>query len=122
MQWIKQFSNIAPNYRVNWPALNISSINCSIKFNPVLKRSELWQIMKLPFFVLLKECRYNFAYEIDGFFVIPNQYLDDLKSFLKKFEENGYILQIRLTTVKKSESFINLNYFREYHNKNSNFL
>ncbi|NVM18045.1 MAG: hypothetical protein HWN80_10030 [Candidatus Lokiarchaeota archaeon] len=118
MQWIKQFSNLSPSYRVNWPALNISSINCYIKFNPVLKRSRVNQVInELPFFVLLKECRYSFAYEIDGFFVIPNQYLVDLKKFLKKFEENGYILQIRLTTGKKNESFVNLNYFREYHNK-----
>ncbi|MHA1461287.1 MAG: hypothetical protein ACTSO8_07370, partial [Promethearchaeota archaeon] len=120
MQWIKQFSSIAPNYRVNWPALNISSINCCIKFNPFLKRSELRQVInELPFFVLLKECRYSFAYEIDGFFVVPNQYFGDLKKFLKRFEENGYILQIRMTIVKKYDSFVNLNYFREYHNKNS---
>lgn len=118
MQWIKQFSTLSPSYKVNWPALNISSINCFIRFNPVLKRSRVNQVInELPFFVLLKECRNSFSYEMDGFFVIPNQYLEDLKNFLKKFEENGYILQIRLTTGKKHESFVNLNYFREYHNK-----
>ena len=118
MQWIKQFSNLSPSYNVNWSALNISSINCYIKFNPVLKRSKVNQVInELPFFVLLKECRNSFAYEIDGFFVIPNQYLEDLKNFLMKFEENGYILQIRMTTGKKYETFVNLNYFREYHNK-----
>jgi len=118
MQWIKQCSNISPSYKVNWLALNVSSINCSIKFNPILRRSEIRQaINELPFFVLHKECRTSFAYEMDGFFVIPNQYLVDLKMFLKKFEEKGYILQINFTNAKKTESFVNLNYFREYLNK-----
>ena len=116
MQWIKQFSTLSPSYKVNWPALNISSINCYIKFNPVLKRSDINQVInELPFFVLLKECRYSFAYELDGFFVIPNQYFVDLKNFLKKFEDNGYILQIKLTPLEKTESFVNLNYFREHY-------
>lgn len=118
MQWIKQFSTISPNYNVNWPALNISSINCSIKFNPVLKRSDINQIIKeLPFFIILKECRYSFAYEIDGFFVIPNQYSVDLKEFLKKLEDNGYILQIKFIDLEKADSLVNLNYFRERHNE-----
>ncbi|MFX1288636.1 MAG: hypothetical protein ACFFFY_08785, partial [Promethearchaeota archaeon] len=118
MQWIKQFSTLSPSYKINWPALNISSINCYIKFNPILKRSEIHQVIdELPFFVLLKECRNSFAYEVDGFFVIPIQYNVDLENFLNKFEENGYILQIKLINVEKAESFINLNYFREYHNK-----
>jgi len=118
MQWIKQFSTISPSYRVNWPALNVSSINCYIKFNPILKRSEINQVInELPFFVILKECRYSFAYEIDGFFVIPNQYYADLKDFLKKLESNGYILQIIFTNSVKNESLVNLNYYREYHNE-----
>ncbi len=118
MQWIKQFSTLSPSYRVNWPALNILSNNCYIKFNPVIKRSEIHQVInELPFFVVLKECRNSFAYEIDGFFVIPNQYLADLQNFLRKLEDNGYILQIKFMNFEKAESFVNLNYFREYHNK-----
>ena len=118
MQWIKQFSRLSPSYKVNWPALNISSIYCYIKFNPVIKRSRINQIIKeLPFFVLLKECRYSFAYEIEGFFVIPNQYYGDLKNFLKNLEDIGYILQIKLMSIEETETNINLNYFREYHNK-----
>ena len=118
IQWIKQFSTISPSYKVNWSALNISSINCYIKFNPAIKRSEIHQIInELPFFVLPKECRTSFAYEIDGFFVIPNQYLADLENFLKKFGENGYILHISFINSKISETSINLNYYREYHNK-----
>ncbi len=120
MQWINNFSSLSPSYKVNWPSLNVLSINCHIKFNPILKRSGLHQVInELPFFILLKECRTSFAYEIDGYFVIPNQYSVDLKHILKKFENNGYILQIELTTLEKADSFINLNYFREYHNKNS---
>ncbi|MFX0011051.1 MAG: hypothetical protein ACFE9R_12100, partial [Candidatus Hermodarchaeota archaeon] len=117
MQWIKQFSTISPSYLVNWPALNISSVNCYMKFNPALKRPEIYQVVnELPFFVLLKECRYSFAYEIDGFFVIPNQYYNDLKEFLKKLEDNGYVLEIKFNLIKKNERFVNINYFRKYHN------
>ena len=118
MQWIKQFSTLSPSYKINWSALNIYSINCFIKFNPLLKRSKIYQVIKeLPFFVLLKECRESFGFEIDGFFVIPKQYFNDLKKFLEKFEDYGYVLQIKLTILEKTESFVNLNYFREYHNK-----
>ncbi len=118
MQWIKNFSSISPSYRVNWPSLNILSINCCIKFNPFIKRSELLKfINELPFFVLLKESRNSFGFEIDGYFVIPKIYIDDLKRFLEKLEDYGYFLQIKFSILEKTESFVNLNYFREYHDK-----
>ncbi len=118
MQRIKQFSNLSPSYKVNWPALNIYSINCSIKFAPILNKSKVNKVIEeLPFFLLSKECRNSFGFEIDGYFVIPKIYFDDLKRFLHKLEDNGYILQIKLTNLEKTESFVNLNYFREHHNK-----
>jgi len=118
MQWIKNFSSISPSYKVNWPSLNILSINCFIKFNPIIKRIEILKfINELPFFVLLKESRNSFGFEIDGYFVLPQIYIDDLKIYLEKFRDNGYTLQIKLTTLEKTDSFVNLNYFREYHNK-----
>jgi len=118
MQWIKNFSYISPNYNVNWSALNLYSINCFLKFNPVLNRSKIYQFVKeLPFFLLVKECRTNFGLEIDGFFVVPKIYFNDIKRFLEKLEENGYILQTRLTNVEKYETLVNANYLREYHDK-----
>jgi hypothetical protein len=118
MHWIKNFSSLSPSYKIDWPSLNILSINCCIKFNPIIKRSEILKFMnELPFFVLLKESRNSFGFEIDGYFVIPKIYIDDLTRFLEKFEDYGYALQIKLTIVEKSESFTNLNYFREYHDK-----
>ncbi len=118
MQWIKNSSVISPNYNVNWSALNLYSINCYLKFNPVLNRSRIRQIVKeLPFFLVVKECRTNFGLEIDGFFVVPKIYFDDVKRFLKRLEENGYVLQTRLTTVEKNKTLVNANYLREYHDK-----
>ncbi|MHA1461191.1 MAG: hypothetical protein ACTSO8_06885, partial [Promethearchaeota archaeon] len=118
MHWIKKFSSLSPTYKVNWPSLNILSINCCIKFNPIIKRSEILKfINELPFFLLLKESRNSFGFEIDGYFVIPQIYIDDLKIFLEKLKDYGYVLQIKLTIVEKTESFVNLNYFREYHDK-----
>jgi len=118
MQWIKNFSSISPSYKINWPSLNILSINCCFKFNPIIKKTNILKFIKeLPFFVLLKESRYSFGFEFDGYFVVPKIYLDDLKRFLEKLEDYGYALKIKLTVVEKSEAFLNLNYFREYHNK-----
>ncbi|MHA1509157.1 MAG: hypothetical protein ACTSO6_10690, partial [Promethearchaeota archaeon] len=118
MLWIKNSSSISPNYSVNWSALNIYSINCFLKFNPVLNRSKIRQIVKeLPFFLVVKECRTNFGLEIDGFFVVPKIYFNDIKRFLEKLEENGYVLQTRLTNVEKNEILVNTNYLREYHDK-----
>ncbi len=118
MQWIKNSSSISPNYNVNWSALNLYSLNCALKFNPVLNRSRIYQIVKeLPFFLLVKECRTNFGLEIDGFFVVPKIYFNDVKRFLEKLEENGYIIHTRLTIVEKNENLINANYLREYHDE-----
>ncbi|MHA1257992.1 MAG: hypothetical protein ACTSPS_20610, partial [Promethearchaeota archaeon] len=118
MLWIKNSSSISPNYSVNWSALNIYSINCFLKFNPVLNRSKIRQIVKeLPFFLVVKECRTNFGLEIDGFFVVPKIYFNDIKRILEKLEENGYVLQTRLTNVEKNEILVNTNYLREYHDK-----
>jgi len=118
MQWIKNSSSISPAYRVNWPSLNLYSINCVLKFNPIYKRSKITQIVKeLPFFLMVKESRTCFGLEIDGFFVVPKQYFNDLKGFLEKLKNYGYALQIRVTIIKKAETFFNLNHIREYHNK-----
>jgi hypothetical protein len=118
MQWIKNFSHLSPNYKVNWPSLNILSINCCIKFNPIIKRSVIVKfINELPFFVLLKESRNSFGFEIEGYFVIPKIYVDDLKIYLEKFRDYGYALQIKLIILENVETFVNLNYFREYHDR-----
>ncbi len=118
MLWIKNYSVLSPSYKINWAALNISSINCSIKFNPILKRSQLNQFVgELPFFLVAKESKTSFGLELDGFFVIPKQYLRDLKRFLDQFKESGYILSFRLNTFEKDFETLNLNYYREYHDK-----
>ncbi len=118
MQWIKNFSYLSPSYKVNWPSLNILSINCCIKFNPIIKRSEILKIInELPFFVLLKESRNSFGFEIEGYFVIPKIYFDDLKIYLEKFRDYGYTLQIKLGILENVETLVNLNYFREYHDR-----
>ena len=118
MLWIKNYSVISPNYKINWAALNICSINCSINFNPILKRSQLNQFVgELPFFLVAKESKTSFGLELDGYFVIPKQYLRDLKRFLEQFKESGYILHFRWNTFEKGSETLNLNYFREYHDE-----
>jgi hypothetical protein len=118
MQWIKNFSYLSPSYKINWPSLNILSINCFIKFNPIIKRSKIVKfINEFPFFVLPKEAKNSFGLEIEGYFVIPKIYVDDLKIYLEKIRDYGYVLQIKLTILENVKTFVNLNYFREYYNK-----
>ncbi len=118
MQWIKNFSYISPSYKVNWPSLNILSINCYIKFNPSIRKAEIFKfINELPFFMLFKESRNSFGFEIEGYFVIPKIYIDDLRNYLEKFREYGYVLQIKLIILENGETSVNLNYFREYHDR-----
>lgn len=116
MQWIKNFSSLSPSYRINWPSLNILSINCSIKFNPVIKKSKINRLInELPFFVLLKESRNSFGFELDGYFVIPTTFFSDLKIFFKKLKDHGYLIQYNLLVLEGAGTFVNLNYFREYY-------
>ena len=118
MQWIKNFSSLSPSYKVNWPTLNLLSINCCIKFNPCINKSKILKfINELPFFVLLKESRNSFGFEIDGYFVIPSIYYDDLKILIKMFRDNGYALQIMLIILEKYDSIVNLNYFRKFYDR-----
>ncbi len=118
MQWVKEFSYLSPSYIINWSALGIYSISCHIKFNPSLKRSRINQVInEMPFFLLLRKCGNSYGSEIDGFFVIPKQYFNDIKRFFERFEDLGYVLQINWTMFEKAEFFVNLNYFLEHHNK-----
>ena len=118
MQWIKNFSYLSPTYKINWPSLNILSINCCVKFNPIIKRSEIVKfINELPFFVLLKESRNSFGFEIEGYFVLPKIFVDDLRNYLEKFRDYGYVLQNRLVFLENGETVVNLNYFREYYDR-----
>ena len=66
---------------------------------------------------MVKECRSNFGVEIDGFFLIPKRYFNDLQKFLTRCKEKGYVLQFRTNTFEINDGYSNLNYIREYHNK-----
>ena len=118
MQWIKNESYFAPSYRVNWKSLNTCLINVFFQFNPILNKAKIIKILEnLPFFLTSNISRSSFSLDIHGFIVIPKIYLNDLISLVKKLDNLGYFTKYYLGLSNFRTSFINLNYYREYSQK-----
>jgi len=118
MKWINKYSYIAPSYQVNWKALNVAVIACKLRFNPLIKKSDVdLTIENLPFFVFSKSSESNFSIEVAGWFVVPHIYLEDLKIYLEKLDQHGYIVDMTCFLIDIMENFLNLNYFREFYKK-----
>jgi len=119
MQWIKNFSYIAPSFQINWLGLDIISIICYMKFHPLIQNSKILQVMKLfPFFLVPKYTKISFGIEIIGQFLIPKVYVNDLIVILAKLESEGYLIKKRLYKVTGFGSTINLNCFKEFASRN----
>lgn len=115
MQWIKNFSNIAPSYQVNWHRLDIISLMCSMKFHPLLKNSKILQVIELlPFFLIPRYTKNSFGIEIIGQFLIPKIYVNDLILLLTKMESKGYLIEKKLYNVTGIGFITNLNYFKKF--------
>jgi len=120
MKWIKNFSDIAPSYQINWKALNIISIICILSFNPIIKKRNINTILKeVPFFIFKKFSKNDFGFEVVGYFLIPKEFYSDLINFIKKLEDYGYIFKKYYYTFNKHKHLVNLNYFREFYDKKS---
>jgi len=116
LYWINNFSYVAPSYQINWKSINMASILCQIKFNPLIEKSKINRVIKkMPFFVDSKSSENNFAIEFSGWFVIPISYLNDLKTFIKKMEDFNYIIDKNCFIYSKVQNNLNLNYFREFY-------
>jgi len=116
MKWINKYSYIGPSYQVNWNALNVAVLVCKLRFNPLITKDQVDQIVeKLPFFVYSKSSESNFSIEVAGTFIIPHVYLKDLKSFLQKLDQTGYVVKKTCILLKNFENILNLNYFREFY-------
>jgi len=118
MQWIKNFSNIAPSFQVNWLRLDIISILCFMKFNPLIKTSKILQVINLlPFFMMPRYTKNSFGMEIIGQFLIPKCYVKDLIFFLGKLESNGYLIEKELYIITGTGYTVNLNCFKNFASK-----
>lgn len=120
MRWIKEFSDIAPSYQINWKTLNICSLILTLRFNPSINTSKIREILKIfPFSISPKISKCDFGYEVLGYIIVPRNYYNDIINFIKKLEESGYIISKKCLNLNRGTIFLNLNYFREGFNKNS---
>ncbi|KKL96392.1 hypothetical protein LCGC14_1844930, partial [marine sediment metagenome] len=114
MEIVKSKTSIAPNYHVNWTPSKCSVFTCSFQFNPLLNKSKVLRIItKLPFIVWPRFYYNGFGVEIICFFLIPDNYVSDLLSFLEKL--HGYLIE-RFNIYKyngKDNVYRNYNFYRD---------
>ncbi len=114
MQWIKDFTEISPAYKINWISLGIKNIFTLFIFNPKLRNYDIQKIInQLPFLVSPRDSRTHFGYELYCYFVIPHIYLEDLKKTIYNLKQDGYIIKYFLFNIENFYYFMNLNYHRK---------
>jgi len=118
MDWLKQNSYIAPSYQLNWNMIDVSLISIFIRFNPLLEKEKINQVIEqFPFFVSPKVSYDSFAVDLAGYIVIPNIYLDDFYKFIEKLQDFGYIINHHCLLFKQIKHVVNLNYYRQFSKK-----
>ena len=118
VRWIGKYLPIAPNYKIDWKSLNLNTLLCHIRFNPVIPLKNIYKIVNnLPFFLIPKYSRINFGYDILGYFLLPKCYYEDIINFIRKLEDSKYVIQIELYTYDKIQENLNLNYLRSFSKK-----
>lgn len=119
VNWIKKYSFIAPSYQLNWNAINICVIALFLRFNPKLEKAPILKILEnLPFFSTLKVSISNFSVETCGYVILPYNFLKDFINFIKKLKRFNIIINDYCLLRIFQKHMINLNYFREYMQKN----
>lgn len=119
MQWIKNFSIIAPSFQINWLGLEILSIVCYLKFHPIINNSKILKIInQLPFFSVPRYTKNDFGIEIIGYFLIPKIYLKDIINFIENLNLNSYVIEKKIFTIKSARYTVNLNCFKDNAIKN----
>ncbi len=115
LRWINKYTIISPAYKLNYHQLNIVVAFTILKFNPILNRKDIYNLLdKIPFLHNPIFAKNGFSDEIYGYFVIPKIYLKDLLKFIEKLNNSGYIINKECYIWKTYSNNINLNYFREY--------
>ena len=116
MQWISKYSYIAPSYQLNWNAIDIAVLMCTLKFNPVLSKEKVNRFIEsFPFFENSKSSDSNFAIEVSGFIITPTDYVPDIKKILETLYLEGYLIDKTCLLYRSQENNLNLNYFREFY-------
>ncbi len=116
MRWIHQYSYIAPSYQVNWKEMDMCTIACTLRFNPMIDKKRITKfIQNLPFFIWSRSSEISFAIEVFGWFNLPSCYIPDLKNFLIKLQSLNYLIEIKSILFESTYNFLNLNFFRSFH-------
>ena len=109
-QWIRDFSTISPNYKLNWFALNIYSTLGVLRFHPLLKVVDIRRIIsQLPFVLDPTFSKNDFGYTVSCFFLIPKPYFQDLLNLLKRLKLDGILIEQHIYILCDGEEGLNLN-------------
>ncbi|MFO8019696.1 MAG: hypothetical protein R6U96_13805 [Promethearchaeia archaeon] len=118
IRWIRDHSYIGPSYQINWKPIKGELFCYSVTFNPNLTLPKITKILDhLLFNVFSKIGFSSFGVKLEGFFVIPEKYESDLRSLFRFLSEKNILHNYFFSEIKEFSNFLNLNYFREFHNK-----
>ncbi|HEA70876.1 hypothetical protein LCGC14_1028380 [marine sediment metagenome] len=120
MEIVKTKTSIAPDYMINWTPLKCSLFKVFIRFNPLLNRSKILElIIKLPFIVWPRFYYNGFGIETNYFFIIPDIYISDLFSFLENLQ--GYLIEgFSIHKLNdKDKVYVNYNFYRHIFRKST---
>ena len=118
LQWINNYTAIAPTYLAIHTLMGVEPLQVTLTFNPVINRNKVKKIFeKVPFISSPKFIQNQFAYQLSFYMYLPQIYLEDFRNFLRKMEDSGYIINKEINKYNKSEVSINLNYFSDISNR-----
>ncbi|MBY8981669.1 MAG: hypothetical protein KGD57_01860 [Candidatus Lokiarchaeota archaeon] len=119
LRWIKNFTIISPSYKINHFQMGVIPFVLKLDFHPKLSKLKVRKIIEhFPFLQNVRISENGFSNQIIGYEILPEPYVEDFLSLLRKFQQYGYITQINCIKSDYIENNLNLNYFREYHNEN----
>lgn len=120
LRWLKKYSYIAPNYKVRYERLNMQPFVLVIQFHPFYASSKanIKRFLEhFPFLRYIRTQHTGFSLSSVGYIFIPRDYKRDLINFLNVMKAEKYVLNTYLIQLSNKENNLNLNYFREFHDR-----
>jgi len=119
LRWLKNYSFLAPNYKVDYNRLGISGYAIIFQFHPYVSKKNIRIIIEtMPFLRYIRMSENGFSIKVIGYVYIPKKYNTSFLYFLKFLLSKGFLIDILCIDLEELENNLNLNYFREYHNQN----
>lgn len=118
LQWINNFSSIAPSYLDTHTSIGTVAVAIVLTFNPLIDESKVRKVLyRLPFKMVSKFTKNSFALRYSAAFIIPKIYLQDFVDYINKLETYHYIIDKKLYLYQGGISTVNLNYFSDTSNR-----